>query len=417
MASAYETMILPRGTLLFRGINSVKDLVSDYAGILEEEDIQVFCLNQNYNVFFYPYPFIADTVAKYNIIGFFVTTRDLTILKLVSPSKFSRNDRYQNKGGIISCDKVPEACGAEGREYDPCIDFSKVPKDVSGMVAIAGQDARTLDRSKSLYRSYFNKYFTTFKDSKNRVGVPEIILHPRLDKKERTEQILDFEPWYKKNSKDLNFQHLKLLTNTKLEIETTIDDLLSDEGADMQGTIYHAKINKQTGFFQIVELSDTFAVAEQAFSVKYPEAQLQRKHMMKVLPDLSTITPERTLLPGLISFNREYILGWTGRYEASVPIFRHDKLDLIRKYMDMKSYTNVFINSKWYGLGVINTDGSISRENRYVGFSDEEYNNVTVIEDSFFGPKPLPQLNGLLNTIYRKSIEGKTQTRKRKRVI
>ena len=137
----YETIILPKGTLLFRGMNTTATLTSDFAGM--PVDDKKFCLHENYNVFFYPFPFVAGTVAAYQYTVIYVTTQDLKLVNLILPSKFNRESRKTKTGGIVSCDDTENECDVSGRDYDPCVDYTKVPKDVSGMIAIAKADAET----------------------------------------------------------------------------------------------------------------------------------------------------------------------------------------------------------------------------------------------------------------------------------
>ena len=45
----YETVVIPKGTLLFRSTNSVADLTKDFAGLPKENN--EYCLFPNFNVF------------------------------------------------------------------------------------------------------------------------------------------------------------------------------------------------------------------------------------------------------------------------------------------------------------------------------------------------------------------------------
>ena len=298
-----ETIILPRGTLLFRGVVSPSKMVSDYTGILSGKD--TYCLSKNFNVFFYPYPFVANTVGdfSYNYIIIYFTQRDLKLINLVSPSKFSREDRNHDRGGITSCNSLPAECGVTGFAYDPCVDYSKAPGDIAGMVAIAQQDAGVLNMYKYEYQPYFNKYFTTFKDNRGLVGVPEIILHPRFIDKQKNEKIPDFSKWYESNKKDLNYLFLHKVENEIEDLEDFMKKITSTSGIVIDGKTYHVKVNKQTSFFQIVEASDTFPIAERGLSVKYSESTLTRKNMMKSESSVGPIKKEKTLDPRMIDID------------------------------------------------------------------------------------------------------------------
>jgi hypothetical protein len=250
----YETTILPKGTILFRGFDSTSTLTSDFAGILNEDK---FCLRENFNVFFYPFPFVSDTVKPYKYMTIYVTTRDVKILNLILPSKFNHGQRTHNRGGIVSCDSINVGCNVVGFHYDPCINYTKVPYDVTGMLAISPIDARQLKLLRRIFEKWSNKYFATYKDSRGAVGVPEIVLHPRMDKTVRTEPISDFEPWYREHKGDFNYIYLHVMENNTSSIQALMDEFMSDDGLDLgDETPYHMKLNKKTGFFQIDELSN-----------------------------------------------------------------------------------------------------------------------------------------------------------------
>jgi hypothetical protein len=254
----YETIVIPKGTVLFRGINSTAAITSDFAGMLKGEK---FCLHENYNVFFYPFPFISNTVATYPYMAIYVTMRDLKLINLVLPSKFNRGHGNAETGGIVACNNIKLGCNnTQGRDYDPCIDYRQVPNDISGMVAIANADANKLktDRiGKQITQQYGNKYFTTYKDARNIVGVPEFILHPLADKTERTEAIPDFKPWYHANKGNFNYNYLHVMSNDYKPIQDLMDTFMSEGGLDLgDSQPYHLKMNKKNGLFQIVEFSN-----------------------------------------------------------------------------------------------------------------------------------------------------------------
>ena len=251
----YETIIIPKGTVLFRGIRNTSTLTSDFAGIPRKD--KNFCLYENFNVFFYPFPFVSSSVSRYEYTTIFVTMRDLKLVNLILPSKFNRQHKSSTTGGILSCSLTPGACDTFGHDYDPCVDYTKVSKDVSGMLAIASADANKLRQSKTIFQNWANKYFTTYKDSRGLVGVPEFILHPRIDKTPRTEKIDDFRPWYRENKSNFNYIYLHVMKTDTDSIQGLMDDFMSDGGLDLgDDQPYHLKLNTKTGFFQIDEFSN-----------------------------------------------------------------------------------------------------------------------------------------------------------------
>ena len=249
----YETIVIPKGTVLFRGFDNTSTLTSDFGGIPAGEN---FCLGPNFNVFFYPFPFVSSAIQMFKYATIYVTSRDLKLLNLILPSKYNRQHKEIGRGGIVSCDQIDVGCNAVGREYDPCVDYTKVPQDVNGMIAIADFDAQRLKYSKLLFRNWANKYFATYKDSRRIVGVPEFILHPRMNKAPRTEKITDFEPWYLANKNAFNYTYLHVMEYNPVNVQALMDEFMSERGLDLgAGTPYHMKVNKKTGFFQIDELS------------------------------------------------------------------------------------------------------------------------------------------------------------------
>ena len=80
-------MVIPRGTLLFR---SVREGIDDFCGISNHKN--EYCMNKNYNVFFYPYPAYRED--KFKI---FVVEETLKIVNLIYPSYLSREVRFKKK--------------------------------------------------------------------------------------------------------------------------------------------------------------------------------------------------------------------------------------------------------------------------------------------------------------------------------
>lgn len=281
----YETIVIPKGTLLFRGMHNPATLTADFAGMLVDDK---FCLNENYNVFFYPFPFVSGSVAPYRYMVIYVTTRDLNLVNLIIPSKFNRQSRQRETGGIVSCDKLPAQCGFTGREYDPCVDYTKVPKNTSGMIAIAKADAANLRSQKLVFKNWQNKYFMTYKDSRNLVGVPELILHPRVDKTPLTETIPDFESWYRANKQGFNYIYLHVMISEPGGVQRLMDDFMSEDGLDLgDDEMYHLKVNKRTGFFQVAEFSNNRSELLSPGSSLKPTGDmvLKQKNIYKMISD------------------------------------------------------------------------------------------------------------------------------------
>jgi len=285
---SYETIVIPKGTLLFRGIHDMNYLTSAFAGVKSgnKKTPGAYCLGINHRVFFYPYPFVANLVSDYNHIIMFVTTRDLTLVRLMSPSKgtyHKRSTAIVNCGNLSGCHLGEE----HANPMDPCINYDIVPHNVTGIVGIFGEDITNLKKNPPKYLPYFNKYFTTFTDSLGRVGLPEVILHPRQipNVKELIKgdtvypqpgdyneihgkgalqkivdinyQIDDFKTWYSQNKSDFNYIYLHVMDNDFPKIQALMDAFMSEGGLDLgDDHPYHLKMNRKNGMFQIVEFSN-----------------------------------------------------------------------------------------------------------------------------------------------------------------
>lgn len=296
-ATEYETIVIPKGTVLFRGLHDTSTLTSDFAGMPNEGS---FCLYENFNVFFYPFPFVSASVSSYKYTTIYVTTRDLKLVNLILPSKFNRGNKGPGKGGIVSCDKKPVACNKAGREYDPCVDYTKVPQDVSGMIAIAKADADSLRRkSRTIFKNWVNKYFTTYTDSRGLIGVPEFILHPRMDKTSRTEKIDDFEPWYRANKNDFIYHYLHVMSSNPEALQQLMDTFMSEDGLDLgDENPYHLKVNKKTGFFQIDEFSNNQSelISPTLSTLPVDDMVLKQQNIRTAIPH-GTISPTLSTPP------------------------------------------------------------------------------------------------------------------------
>ena len=277
-----KTVVIPKGTVMFRGIHYMEHITSIFAGRpIKDKSRPNYCLGINHRVYLYPYPFVADLVSNYDHIIILVTTRDITLMNMMRPDGYV----YHQAGTALRvCEKTP-VCQLSTK--GDCINYDVVPHTVTGMVGIHGDDEKYYREDASKYRPYLNKYFTTFVDAIGRVGLPELVLYPRqlpnlkelikgdtvypnvidydaihgkgaYDKiVNRREQIDDFKTWYKQNKSDLNFNYLHVMDNNYPKIQGLMDEFMSEGGLDLgDEKPYHLKMNKKNGLFQIVEFSN-----------------------------------------------------------------------------------------------------------------------------------------------------------------
>lgn len=223
---------LPKHTLLFR---TVKDVKSDFAGMRIDDKSNKYCLSKNHNVFFYPYPFVADAIESINPYGYYKehdcmeiyeTTHDLKLLSLIKPSLMTRGDRFSGSS-ITTCDKTNTYKCKKGRSYDPCLShvFQTKNPDVVGYIGIGRQDGLWVQEAiekKTIPKKEVD-YIHLSSDRLNK-GVSEIVLYP-LQK--RIEYLGTYKQFMKKYGSLINYKHITSLSRKDSNKE--IHRFLKDE--------------------------------------------------------------------------------------------------------------------------------------------------------------------------------------------
>lgn len=273
----HQVTILPKGTLLFRGVRDASQFDDDVMGlkILDLKDARKpveTCLSPFYTVYFYPFPFADAFISDFSHYGVYVTTRDMTLLCLISPSKMTRGDRHTADGPTTTCatiDGKTLGCGILGRPYDACLKptFLAEFPDVVGTLAIANEDRNAfqtiLQNKDGMVAKSLGTYVFPYLDAGDKEkqgGIPEIVLHPfnralQVAYKTIRVPLSEFIGTHKEH---LNYQPLVVLKRTDEAILNLMKGLTSPAGftIDASTAPVHAKINPSTGFFQLVELSD-----------------------------------------------------------------------------------------------------------------------------------------------------------------
>jgi len=207
------TTIIPKGTLLFRG---VKDIKSDFAGIPQTDG--TYKLTPYHNVFFYPYPFVADLdpahyddVKHYNnTVEVYETLHPIKIVSLISPSRYTRAARMQNQF-LTNCSNLYE----EGRSYDPCFtkDFLHKFPAILGMEAVGREDGLTFHKAFEHLPEKEKKYIhwsSNTRREKPTNSIKEYILYPL--KKRYTTIVKDVDKWMKDKKNEFNYRHVASLS-------------------------------------------------------------------------------------------------------------------------------------------------------------------------------------------------------------
>lgn len=201
--SKISTIKIPKGTLLFRCVETPE---ADFEGVNG-------CFPPQYNVFFYFSPFVVDGIHWFNNIpkiDIYVTTNDIKIVSLISPSKYTRSTRSQKRQFMISCTKTRKSCLVP-RPYDPCFRETFIEKHPSilGWIAIAKDDVN--EYKKANIPEEKNKYVIQVSDSRGITGPPELAIYPL-----RKRQFSDIEP--PKDALEFNYQHVATYSRSGTEL-------------------------------------------------------------------------------------------------------------------------------------------------------------------------------------------------------
>jgi hypothetical protein len=185
---------IKKGTLLFRYVYDIPQDKKTIKSMLEGSflgikiDKESFCLPNQYNVFFYPYPYIMDTNKYLSIFKpkeshmvLFETTKDLNVALFLLPSEMNRIGKNEENEILITCDNYSYCNGLKGFYFDACFrdDFLKNNMDIMGYYGISENDSkRFMTQYKKSFFTPFRKFIHLHKDTKT-IGVPELVLYPR----------------------------------------------------------------------------------------------------------------------------------------------------------------------------------------------------------------------------------------------
>jgi hypothetical protein len=173
---------IPKGTLLFRVSRRPED---DLRGVRLPDGTR--CIHRNFNVYFYPNPFVAenslsDWIQPPYKMHVYKVDHDIKVVRLLLPSRYHRNTKNTRRNFIKRCGKVDKGCLPKKiLNYNPCFadGFMSSHPDIVGMMAIAPRDATELRQSlgkKTLKNKL--KYFHFAEDSVGSKSIPELILYP-----------------------------------------------------------------------------------------------------------------------------------------------------------------------------------------------------------------------------------------------
>lgn len=188
----FNTIVIPKGTLLFRGIDLYTDrphpefLFMDLFGQQDEDGY--YCMDPHENKFFYPAPFVSDCVSRYAVHVVYHTNYEIEVVLLLNPSLNARNKRGTETSAILRCDKISEfdQCGKHRKQYDPCLSLLLLKEfpHIQGYIAIAEKDAKIFQKGQiPAFMKDVPEAINFVKpmivaDSRGLQSVPEIVLFP-----------------------------------------------------------------------------------------------------------------------------------------------------------------------------------------------------------------------------------------------
>jgi hypothetical protein len=116
-------------------------------------------------------------------IRIYRTKKDIKVLSLVNPSKYTRRHKAVKRTFVKRCNKVPKGCLPKPLlGYNPCFSETMVKKhpDIVGIMSIAFTDSERLKqnirRGKTQKRNL--KYFHNATDADGTTAPPEVAIHP-----------------------------------------------------------------------------------------------------------------------------------------------------------------------------------------------------------------------------------------------
>lgn len=296
----FDTVIIPRGTVLFRGFNMMTNGKKDYDKALTELfgpgiDGSGPCVDPHYNMFFYPTPYVSDAVEPYSIHAIYITNYDVELVNMIQPSRRTRDMPTDiHTSPYVRCRDIypKDKCGNKMKETDPCLTpllITEYP-NIHGYIALAANDSNKyrrgfLTQTKPPYATQSLPFAAS--NAKGINGIPEIVLHPyhvrtSLDIRRISEHAYDEGgfAFAMRHRAELNYFPLLYVTEAKTytfkELDETgahaafasterddvtynsripdrlfeiLEAALSPDGIDIDGVIYTFTIDLRTGFY------------------------------------------------------------------------------------------------------------------------------------------------------------------------
>lgn len=259
----YETYIIPKGTVLFRGFDDLEDLHSIYTGyepLLQKDKDGNYYLHKDQYTFFYTSPraFIINYFGDIRTV--FVLQNDAEVLLGLKPAIRVKENMIMRRGNNIffeSCDYTHKVRKNSSYLYE-CLRPEYKEKNIAGWFSNWSGKAS----ESSVEKLNDLKYTPMYETFHNDFYIPELAIYPR-NKREFGDVITKVEDfnteWLNSHMTEFNYKPLMIFDNTVSteEYKEKILQFMKPEGfTDPEtGETYHITVNKKDGTYILAELA------------------------------------------------------------------------------------------------------------------------------------------------------------------
>ena len=166
-------------------------------------------------------------------VGIYILNKDIKVVLLVNPSKYTRMDRLKKRIFLKPCSTVKKGCmPGKGNAYDTCLSDTIITKypDVVGMLGISvGDNAMYRKALKRGIKNRTLRKINKVKDFSDHTGIPELAIYPLT----------------KRSDKDIVVEDgTQLETNYSIMKEMDYDENKLNDFMEK-----HAELNPETHFY------------------------------------------------------------------------------------------------------------------------------------------------------------------------
>jgi hypothetical protein len=250
----YLTYTFPKGTVLFRNVNTMRDYIGNYVGYedLKAKDDKYY-LRPDQITYFTTSPYAMGGGSFGNITGIFVLNNDIEVFLGFSPSRLNKwkllNTLYKD---------CPSHSVFDQEENQYKVD-SKCLSDEYKKINIAGsfQDLQNYYLIPQDMNKESNMYYPIYKSYDGTYQFPELAIYPRK-KREIKEVVMDKSEfsyeWLSKYIKEFNYSPIEFFENVSYEdYMNTFNKYLSNDGNNN----FHFTVNKKDGTYVCREFASS----------------------------------------------------------------------------------------------------------------------------------------------------------------